>query len=111
MVALLLVICRSHSRGERSGRRRLVETIAWHEGKRRGSARPDYIDRYLHRNRRPSVLKPVSGVLILRPAESRSIFRGHAIPMVSNRALEYVDHARPVFMVVNRAEDASRLDG
>ena len=31
--------------------------------------------------------------------------------MVSDRALKYVHDARPVSMVVNRAEDPSRLDG
>ncbi len=31
--------------------------------------------------------------------------------MISDRSLQDIDHARPVFMVVNRAEDASRFDG
>jgi hypothetical protein len=31
--------------------------------------------------------------------------------MVGNRSLQYVDGARPVFVVVKRPEDAARLDG
>src|SRR5260221_14140713 len=31
--------------------------------------------------------------------------------MVGDRSLQYVDGAWPVFMVVNRAKDASRLEG
>ena len=30
--------------------------------------------------------------------------------MVGDRSLQYVDYSRPVYMVVKRAEDASRLD-
>src|SRR5215472_9985260 len=70
----------------------------------------DYVDRDLHRWRRSSVLKPVCGVLILRPAHSRPILRGHSISMVNDRSLQDVDHARSVDMVVNRAEDSSRFD-
>src|SRR4029453_9617416 len=72
---------------------------------------PDDIDRYLHRRNRSSVLKPVCGVPILGPAHSRPIVRSDSIPMVSDRSLQYVDDAWSVFMVVNRAEGASRLDG
>src|SRR5512139_2809858 len=72
---------------------------------------PDYIDRDLHRRNRSSVLKPVCGVSILRPAHSRSIVRSDSISMVSDRSLQYVDGAWSVFMVVNRTQDASRLDG
>src|SRR3954469_11974551 len=71
---------------------------------------PDYIGRDLHRRNRSSVLKPVCGVPILGPAHSRPIVRSHSISMVSDRSLQYVDGAWSVFMVVNRAEDASRLD-
>jgi len=71
---------------------------------------PDYIDRDFHRRNRTSVLKPVCGVPILRPAHSRPIVRGDSISMVGDRSLQYVDSAWPVFMVVNGAEDASRLD-
>src|SRR5581483_11267324 len=72
---------------------------------------PDYVDRDLHRRNRSSVLKPVCGVPILGPAHSRPIVRRDSISMVGDRSLQYVDDAWSVFMVVNRAEDASRLDG
>src|SRR5512147_2157130 len=72
---------------------------------------PDYIYRDLHRRNRSSVLKPVCGVPILGPAHSRPIVRSDSISMVSDRSLQYVDGAWSVFMVVDRAEDASRLDG
>src|SRR5919205_2836371 len=72
---------------------------------------PDYIDRDLHRRNRSSVLKPVCGVHILGPAHSRPIVLSDSISMVSDRSLQYVDDAWSVLMVVNRAEDASRLDG
>ena len=72
---------------------------------------PDYVDRDLHGRNRSSVLKPVGGVPILGPAHSRSIVRGDAIAMVGDRSLQYVDGAWSAFMVVNRAEDAARLDG
>src|SRR5512139_3744778 len=72
---------------------------------------PDYIDRDLHRRNRSSVLKPVCGVPILGPAHSRSIVGSDSISMVSDRSFQYVDVAWPVLVVVNRAEDASRLDG
>src|SRR5919112_5140797 len=72
---------------------------------------PDYIDRDLHRRNRPPVLKPVCGVPILGPAHSRPVVRSDSIPMVGDRPLQYVDDARSAFMVVNRAEDASGLDG
>src|SRR5215213_7707405 len=72
---------------------------------------PDYIDRDLYRRNRSSVLKPVCGVPILGPAHSRPIVRSDSISMVSDRSLQYVDDAWSVFMVVNRAEDASGLDG
>src|SRR5512139_2350352 len=71
---------------------------------------PDYIDRDLHCRNRSSVLKPVGGVPIFGPAHSRPIVRSDSISMVSDRSFQYVDGAWPVFMVVNRAEDASRLD-
>src|SRR5215217_3668128 len=72
---------------------------------------PNYIDRDLHRRNRSSVLKPVCGVPILGPAHSRPIVRSDSISMVSDLTLQYVDDAWSVFMVVNRAEDAARLDG
>src|SRR5512144_2509729 len=72
---------------------------------------PDYIDRDLHCRNCSSVLKPVCGVPILGPAHSRPIVRSDSISMVSDGYLQYVDGAWSVFMVVNRAEDASRLDG
>src|SRR5512142_2609061 len=72
---------------------------------------PDYIDRDLHCRNRSSVLKPVYRVSILGPAHSRSIVRSDSVSMVSDRSLQYVDGAWSVSMVVNRAEDASRLDG
>jgi hypothetical protein len=71
----------------------------------------DYIDRDLHRRNRSLVLKPVCGVPILGPAHSRPIVGGDSISMVSDRSLQYEDGAWSVFMVVNRAEDASGLDG
>src|SRR6476620_9083705 len=71
----------------------------------------DYIDRDLYRRNRSSVLKPVRGVPILGPAHSRPIVRRDSISMVSDRSLQYVDGAWSIFMVVNRTEDASRLDG
>ena len=70
---------------------------------------PHYIDRDLHRRNRSSVLKPVRGVPVLGPAHSRPIVRSDPISMVSDRSLQDVDGTRSVFMVVNRAEDASRL--
>src|SRR5512139_13963 len=72
---------------------------------------PDYIDRDFHCRNRSSVLKPVRGVPILGPAHSRPIVRCDSISMVSDRSLQYVDGAWSVFMVVNRAEDASRFKG
>src|SRR5512140_1701185 len=71
---------------------------------------PDYIDRDLHRRNRSSVLKPMRGVPILGPAHSRPIVRSDSISMVSYRSLQYIDGAWSVFMVVNWAEDSSRLD-
>jgi len=72
---------------------------------------PDYINRDLHRRNRSSVLKPVCGVPILGPAHPRPIGRSDSISMVSDRSLQDEDDAWSVFMVVHRAEDASRLDG
>ena len=72
---------------------------------------PDDVDRDLHRRNRSSVLKPVCGVPVLGPAYSRPIVRRDSISMVGDRSLQYVNGAWSVFMVVNRAEDASRLDG
>jgi hypothetical protein len=72
---------------------------------------PDYIDRNLHRRNRSSVLKPMCSVPILGPSHSRPIVRSDSISMVSDCSLQYVDDAWSVFMVVNRAEDTSRLDG
>ena len=48
---------------------------------------------------------------VLGPAHSRPIVRSHSSSMVSDRSLQYVDDAWSAFMVVHRAEDASRLDG
>ena len=96
---------------------RLVEAVVSTDTPRRCSTGrlslllPDDIDRDLHRRNRSSVLKPVCGVPILGPAHSRPIVRSDSISMVSDRSLQYVDDAWSVFMVVNRAEDASRLDG
>src|SRR5512139_3648346 len=72
---------------------------------------PDYIDRDLHCRNRSSVLEPVCGVPVLGPAHSRPIVRSDSISMVSDRSLQDVDGAWSAFMVVNRAKDASRLDG
>src|SRR5512138_623786 len=72
---------------------------------------PDDIDRNLHCRNRSSVLKPMCGVPILGPAHSRPIVRSDSITMVGDRSLQYVDGAWSVSMVVNRAEDASRVDG
>src|SRR5664280_1318752 len=72
---------------------------------------PEYIDRDLQRRNRSSVLKPVCGVPILGPAHSRPIVRCDSISMVSDRSLQYVNGAWSVYMVVNRADDPSRLDG
>src|SRR5215211_7632588 len=73
---------------------------------------PDDIDRDLHRWNRSSILKPLCGVPILGPAHSQPIIvRSDSISMVSDRSLQDVDDAWSVFVVVNRAEDASRLDG
>src|SRR5580765_3856460 len=72
---------------------------------------PDDIDRDFHRRNRSSVLEPVCGVPILGPAPPRPIVRSDSISMVSDRSLQYVDDAWSVFVVVNRAEDASGLDG
>jgi hypothetical protein len=73
--------------------------------------RPDYIDRDLHRRNCSAVLKPVHGVPILGPAHSRPIVRSDSISMVSDRSLQDVDDAWSVFMVMHRAEDASRFHG
>lgn len=70
----------------------------------------DDVDRDLHRRRHSSVFKPVCGVSVLGPADSRPIVRSHPISMIGDRSLQDVDHARPVYMVVNRAEDASGFD-
>ena len=64
-----------------------------------------------HRRNRPFVLKPVGGVPILGPADSRAVVRRNSISMVRDRSLQDVDNARPAFMVMERAEDAARLDG
>src|SRR6185437_10228908 len=72
---------------------------------------PHYIDRDLHGRNRSSVLEPVCGVPVLGPAHSRAIVRSDSISMISDRSLQYVDGAWSVFMVVNRAEDAARLNG
>src|SRR5512140_1585331 len=72
---------------------------------------PDYIDRDLHCRNRSPVLKPVYGVPVLGPAHSRPIVRSDSISMVSDRSLQYVDGTWSAFVVVNRAEDASRLHG
>ena len=71
----------------------------------------EYIDRDFHRRCRSPVLKPVCGVLILGPAHSRPILLRHSISMVSYRSLQNVDDARSVYMVMNRADDASRFEG
>src|SRR5450759_2586271 len=72
---------------------------------------PDDIDRDLHRRNRSPVLEPVGRVPILGPAHSRPIIRSDPVSMVSDRSLQDVHGARSAFVVVNRAEDASRLDG
>src|SRR5262249_42941393 len=71
---------------------------------------PGYIDRDLHRQHRSSVLEPVCGVPILRPAHSRAIVRSDSVPMVGDGSLQYVDDAWSALMVVKRAKNASRLD-
>ena len=72
---------------------------------------PDDIDRDLHRRDRSSVLKPVGGAPILGPAHSRPMVRSDAVSMVGDRSFQDVDDAWSVLMVVDRAEDASGLDG
>src|SRR4051794_19125983 len=71
----------------------------------------DDIDRDLNRRARSPVLEPVRGVPVLGPAHSRPIVRGDPVAMVSDRSLQYVDDAWSVFVIVNRTEDASGLDG
>ncbi len=78
---------------------------------RRAIGKRDDIDRDLYRRNRSSVLKPVGGVPILGPAHSRPIIRSGSISVISDRSLQYVDDAWSVLMVVNRAEDGSRLEG
>src|SRR5690242_9643086 len=63
------------------------------------------VDRYLDRRNRSPVLEPVQGVPVLRPAHAGPIVGGDSIAMVGDRALQYVDGARPILVVVNRAED------
>src|SRR5574342_870514 len=72
---------------------------------------PDYIDRYLHGRNRSFVLKPVRGVPVLGPAHSRPVVGSDSVSMVGDRSLQDVDDAWSVLVVVNRAEDASGLDG
>jgi predicted nuclease of predicted toxin-antitoxin system len=72
---------------------------------------PDNIDRNLHCRNRSPILKPVCSVPIFGPTYSRPIVRSDSISMVGDRSLQYVDDSWSVFMVVDRAEDASRLDG
>src|SRR5512139_3625681 len=67
---------------------------------------PDDVDRDLHGRNRSSVLEPVDGVPVLGPAHSRAIVRRDTVSMVRDRPLQDVDGAWPVFVVVNRAEDA-----
>ncbi len=71
---------------------------------------PNNIDGDLQRRCRSSILQPVCGVPILRPSHSRPIVRSDSISMVSDRSLQYVDDAWSVLVVVNRAEDGSRLE-
>ena len=71
---------------------------------------PDYIDRDLHRRNRSSVLKPVCGVPVLRPADSRPIVGRDSISMVGDRSLQDVDGAGSALVVVERAEDAAGFD-
>src|SRR6185312_15164290 len=78
---------------------------------RLSSLLPDDVDRDLHRRNRSSVLEPVGGVPILGPTHPRPVVRGDSVSMVRDRSLEDVDDAWSVLMVVNRAEDASGLDG
>ena len=75
------------------------------------SGLPDDIDGDLYGGNGSSVLEPVQGVSILGPAYSGPIVGRDSIAVIGDRALKYVDDSRPVLMVVNRAEDASRLDG
>src|SRR5437588_11656450 len=72
---------------------------------------PDDIDRDLHRRGRSSVLEPVCGVAVLGPAQSRPIVRRDSVAMVGDRSLQDVNGAWSALVVVNRAEDASRLEG
>src|SRR5437764_13709499 len=71
---------------------------------------PDDVDRELHRRNSSSVLEPVSGIPILGPAHSRPIVGGRALPVVSDRALQYVDDPRSILVVVHRTESGSRLE-
>ena len=50
-------------------------------------------------------------MMLSKANHSRPIIRSDSIPMVDDRSLQYVDSAWSVFMVVNWAEDASRLHG
>lgn len=52
----------------------------------------------------------MGGVSVLGPAHTRSVVRGDSIAMISDCSLQYVNHARPIFMVMNRAEDATGFD-
>ena len=58
-----------------------------------------------------SVLKPVFGRSVLRPANSRPIFRSHPVSMVGDRALKDIDRSRSIDMIVKRAEDTARFNG
>src|ERR1017187_31635 len=70
----------------------------------------EYIDWDKYNRHRSLILKPVRGLFAFGPELSRAILLGYVAPMLSELSLEYVDHTRPVLMVVN-AEDTSRFDG
>ena len=67
--------------------------------------------RDLDRRSRSCVVEPVCRVPVLGPSQSWPIVLRDSVSMVCDRSLQYVDDARSVLMVVNRAEDTARLDG
>ena len=70
----------------------------------------DDIDRNLNRLDCPSVFEPVCSIPILWPTHSWPIVCSDTISMIGDRTLQDVYGAWSTDMVVNWAEDASRLD-
>jgi len=69
------------------------------------------IDRDLHRRYYSPVLEPVGRVPVLRPTHPRPILRRDPVSMVGDHSLQDVHRAWSALVVVDRAEDASGLDG